>query len=174
MEGSAVGTGGDEMEDDILPEEETLESVYKGSPMPLYVRIEGGGMAEVTKLPDGRTVLLPIDKEPTKASEPGTGGKISDLIFKNVEVSTQTILRKVALNPSVFQSYAWVKSKTLNGERIFPERYDVGDFLNYCVDFTMFYGFGARPGMIVGGPALLTKMAQGQGQGQQLGGVYGT
>lgn len=91
-----------------------------------------------------------------------SGKMISQLMIKEMDVQMQTIVRKIGLNPDVYQFWNWSKNRVddATGDRYFPEDMDIGDFLCWCVKFSMQWAFGARTGIFRGGPNLMEVMTQ--------------
>lgn len=89
-----------------------------------YVRGEVGS--------DGKVRYVPVpDSELQKlAAGDDTGVAISQALTQELDIHYQSIARKVALNPTIFTYYSYMMGK---GEF----EGDMGDFLNFCVKFTM-------------------------------------
>ena len=56
--------------------------------------------------------------------------QISEILFREMEVKTTAIVRKVAMTPTVLYGHAWVVNNSyFDG--------DVGDWVNYCCRLTL-------------------------------------
>ena len=97
-------------------------------------------------------------------SKSNVGAKISEITTANLDVLMQSIARKTALNPTVYMSFAYLQNKIdpATGEAFFDPKGDMGDFLNFCVKFTMKHGYGVEPGMIVTSGGMYQQSRSGQ------------
>jgi hypothetical protein len=79
------------------------------------------------------------------------GDQLSDITMRYIDLHVEKIVRKVALNPSIYQLYNYAKNKVdfKTGERWLPEKMDIGDFVSWCVRVAMKAGFGVEPGIFV-------------------------
>ena len=131
---------------------------FPTSPLAVHATLEDGTVVEQMRLQDGRTAYVP--REQTPPPQPmGVGSKISEMMWENVGIQTQAIMKKVGLNPDVFQCYSWLRSKVdaETGEYIMRRSMDIGEFVNWCVKYTMQEAFGYVPGMIAVGPGNIRK-----------------
>lgn len=114
-----------------------------------YVKAEIGTDSQV------RYVPVPASELPQDRSGEDTGVAISTALTRELDIHYQSIARKVALNPTIFTYYSYMTGKgDFEG--------DMGDFLNFCVKFTMKYGYGVEITMSTGGRSLLTVLQQNQ------------
>jgi hypothetical protein len=62
-------------------------------------------------------------------------GSIGDQMIQGLSVHTQAIMKKVALNPSVFQCWYFVSSAIDHdtGDPFVPPTWEFGDFVSHCV-----------------------------------------
>lgn len=120
----------------------------------------------VQAMPDGGDRVRLKQVDPLAFLQPdqdgGAGKALSQLMFKEMDVKVQTIVRKIGLNPDVHQCWNWAKNKINEetGEPFFLETEDIGDFINWAVMFSMKWCFGARPMMSIGGPSLMQMVKQ--------------
>jgi hypothetical protein len=78
-------------------------------------------------------------------------------LLESVKVNTQAILRKVALNPSVYQCFQYVSNvRDLESGRVLFGG-DFGDYISYCVLYATRNIYGVEPSFIVDLPSLYTQ-----------------
>ena len=70
-----------------------------------------------------------------------------------LKVTTFALLKKVAFTPSTLLGYSYLTSvESGEGKPYFVG--DVGDFVNYCIKYTLKYGFGVEAAITSGGATL--------------------
>jgi len=86
--------------------------------------------------------------------------EISEMMMDELKIKTNAIMKKVALNPSVYWGHTYVTTQKDpdTGEPLFIG--DLGDWLNWCNEFTLDKGYGVVPAMIVGRPSFYTYLRQ--------------
>jgi len=102
------------------------------------VRGEDGIWKHIETEPSGRTIITPVNPiaELQRISSQAQGDAILQNVNKNMieqlEISTQAIIKKVALNPTVFWLHQYVTSirDKSTGLPLFVG--DIGDFLSFC------------------------------------------
>jgi hypothetical protein len=96
-------------------------------------------------LKDGRTAMVIEPVPETILKEEVTGStRLSEQMYRVLEGTTDVLVRKIALNPDIFNFFFWLKNKGyLN------EKEDMADLLNYALKFYMKHAFGAQVMMIV-------------------------
>lgn len=105
-------------------------------------------MLKVVAGPDGKPALEEAGPRDIPPQKVGINTVISNLVLRELDIKTHALVRKVAMNPMVYQGHAWAVAKGyFDG--------DIGDWINFCCLFTLDKGFGARPGMITGKPSIL-------------------
>jgi len=151
------------------PETDTEEGEhpFPRSTLPVYEVLSDGTPVERVRLGDGRIAFIKRAEETPKDEVGGVGSQISQMMWNSVDVHTQTIMRKVGLNPDVFQSYTWLKSKTdpETDKPIMRTSMDIGDFINWCVKYTMMDAFGFVPGMVAVGPGNIRRYMEATSKG---------
>jgi len=157
-------------EDDVVPDEDEDDEnkpPFPQSALPIYDVLSDGTPVELVRLADGSTAYIQRREQAPKSETDGVGARISQLMWENVDVNTQTIMRKVGLNPEVFQSYAWLYSKVdpETEEPIMRRSMDIGDFINWCVKYTMVEAFGFVPGMVAVGPGNIRRYMEARSKG---------
>ncbi len=70
-------------------------------------KLDGGTYAQA--VPDGKggIIMKPVDVSQLENKQEGLGATISKITANSLEVQMDTLIKKVGLNPSIFQSYAW-------------------------------------------------------------------
>jgi len=129
-------------------------------------RSDDGVWRHVEQEPSGRTIITPVNPiaELRRLTKETQGNAILDNVNKNMiemlEISTQSIIKKVALNPTVFWIHQYVTSvKDQNtGLPLFTG--DIGDFLSFCVRFTGEAYYGVVPTYVTNRPSFLTSLNQ--------------
>ncbi len=84
--------------------------------------------------------------------------KVRESMMSQLEITTQSIIKKVALNPSVFWTYSYVTSVNDPDEGIPLFDGDLGDFVSFCVKFTGEAYFGVVPTIMTNRPSMLTSL----------------
>ncbi len=84
--------------------------------------------------------------------------KVRESMMSQLEITTQSIIKKVALNPSVFWTYSYVTSVNDPDEGIPLFEGDLGDFVSFCVKFTGEAYFGIVPTIMTNRPSMLTSL----------------
>lgn len=87
---------------------------------------------------------------------------VNEITRQELNVNTLAFVKKVALTPSLVMGHAYLSSK--KDERGVPLFIgDVGDFINYCVRYTLKFGFGVEFAIASGRPTL-SDVFKGMGQ----------
>jgi hypothetical protein len=89
--------------------------------------------------------------------------KIAEQAISEQDIVWRTIYKKVAMSPIVFMCHGYAVSNNLF-------QGDIGDFLNFCVRFTMDKGFGAIPAMVTGRTSIQTVVDKLAAMNQSSGG----
>ena len=145
-----------------------------------YVRSPDGEWVHLERYPDGRRMITPVNPnaELRRLREESQGSDVLDAVNKNMieqlQLTTQSIIKKVALNPTVFWLYQYVKSvrDPIAGIPLFEG--DMGDFLSFCARFTGEAYYGVVPTYLTNRPSMLTNLRNrarnpgGQQQGDQI------
>ena len=132
------------------------------------VRGEDGVWKHIEKEPSGRTIITPVNPmaELQRLSSQAQGDAILQNVNKHMieqlEISTQAIIKKVALNPTVFWLFQYVTSirDKDTGLPLFVG--DIGDFLSFCARFTGEAYYGVVPTYVTNRPSFLTTLNQQQ------------
>ena len=132
------------------------------------LRGQDGIWVHIVKEPSGRTIITPVNPmvELQRLSSQAQGDNILKHVNKNMieqlEISTQAILKKVALNPTVFWLFQYVTSvKDKNtGLPLFVG--DIGDFLSFAARFTGEAYYGVVPTYVTNRPSFLTTLHEQQ------------
>jgi len=132
------------------------------------VRGEDGIWKHIETEPSGRTIITPVNPlaELQRLSSQAQGDAILQNVNKHMieqlEISTQAIIKKVALNPTVFWLFQYVTSirDKNTGLPLFVG--DIGDFLSFCARFTGEAYYGVVPTYVTNRPSFLTTLHQQQ------------
>jgi len=79
-------------------------------------------------------------------------------MIEQLELTTRSIIKKVALNPNVFLIYSYVTSVLDPDEQIPLFIGDLGDFVNFCVRFTGEAYYGVVPTFVTNRPSFLSSL----------------
>ena len=84
---------------------------------------------------------------------PAVDARVSEIMLRELDVKTTSIVRKVAMKPTVLYGHARVVNHGhFDG--------DIGDWINWCCRFALEKGFGVVPAMMTGHPSILGLMNQ--------------
>jgi hypothetical protein len=78
---------------------------------------------------------------------------IADAALSNLSITTQALLKKVALNPSVFQCYQYVSNVRDPDTGAVLFNGDFGDYVSWCVLWTTDKFYGVQPSYIIDRPS---------------------
>ena len=78
---------------------------------------------------------------------------VNEVTTQELKVNTLAIMKKVAMSPTTVMGHAYLQSmKTPEGVPYFVG--DIGDFVNYCVRYTLKFGFGVQLAIMTGMPTM--------------------
>ena len=108
---------------------------------------------------DPRQELLTIKRE---AQGDEIMGAVGEHMIQQLSVHTQAIIKKVALNPNVFQCWQFVSSARDQdtGDPFIPPTWDLGDFINHCVLWTTENEYGVVPTVLFNRPSRYTRFRE--------------
>jgi hypothetical protein len=89
---------------------------------------------------------------------------VAEATLQEVTLRTRAIMSKVALNPGNVLAHEWI-SRTIDpatGHPMFEG--DFGDFVNWCITYSMARGYGFRVGIITTGQGAYQQMRRSQAQ----------
>jgi hypothetical protein len=119
---------------------------------------------KLIQLADSSTAWKEVEIPPDiLAQERAAAGKVSEMIFNTMEAETQSLVRKVGLNPNVYTGFNYLKAR---GD--LAEEDDLGDFINMAVDFFLDKGFGMRVAVITDENRSLIKRVKVQEPTEQV------
>jgi hypothetical protein len=117
---------------------------------PSIVQLPGGGWGRVKQTQGGGYVIQPTEAPVIEADEE-LEHAVNEMTRQELNVNTLAFVKKVALTPSLVMGHAYLSSK--KDERGVPLFIgDVGDFINYCVRYTLKFGFGVEFAIASGKP----------------------
>ena len=108
----------------------------------------------------GQVVGVKPVAEPDGFSSPDLEQLVSQNTAEDIQMNTLGLMKKVALNPAVTLGYSYVTSTVDPVGKKFLFVGDLADWINYCVGYTLQYGFGVKFGIITGGPSMKDIMYQ--------------
>lgn len=127
----------------------------------VYRSSDSGAWYHREEFPDGSLKITPKDPRQELAriqvEEQGAAvfENVRENMFTQLNVSTQSIIKKVALNPSVFWLYSYVTSVLDPDEQIPLFIGDLGDFVSFCVRFAGEAYYGVVPTFVTNRPSFL-------------------
>jgi ubiquinone biosynthesis protein Coq4 len=121
---------------------------------PNMVQLPEGGWGRLVQKQDGGYMVAPVQEAPpTIEVDDDFESAVNTVTREELKVTALAIMKKVAMSPSTVMGYAYLQSmKTDEGVPYFEG--DIGDFFNYCVKFTLKFGFGAELAIVTGKPTL--------------------
>jgi hypothetical protein len=121
---------------------------------PNMVQLPEGGWGRLVQKRGGGYMVLPVEESPASVeADDEFETAINTVTREELKVTALSIMKKVAMSPSTVMGFAYLQSmKTDEGAPYFEG--DIGDFLNYCVKFTLKYGYGAELAIMTGKPTL--------------------
>jgi hypothetical protein len=94
--------------------------------------------------------------------------KVQESMMSQLEITTQSIIKKVALNPNVFWLFSYVTSVLDPDEQIPLFTGDLDDFVSFCVRFAGEAYYGVVPTFVTNRPSFLETL---RNQRRNLGGA---
>ncbi len=87
---------------------------------------------------------------------------VNEIATQGLKVTTLALMKKVAMAPTAVIGFSYLQSATgPDGKPLFVG--DIGDFLNWCVKFTLKFGFGLEFAILSGKPTIADIM-KGSGE----------
>ena len=117
----------------------------------IYRSAESGEWFHREAYPDGRLMITPVNPnaELRRLREVGQDvqvmNKVRESMMSQLEITTQSIIKKVALNPNVFWLFSYVTSVLDPDEQIPLFTGDLDDFVSFCVRFAGETYYGVVP-----------------------------
>jgi hypothetical protein len=121
---------------------------------PNMVQLPEGGWGTLVQKQDGGYIVVQVQETPpTIEADDDFESAVNTVTREELKIVTLAMLKKVAFSPSTVMGYAYIQSmKTEEGVPYFVG--DIGDFANYCIKFTLKFGFGAEFAIVTGKPTL--------------------
>ena len=103
---------------------------------------------------DGSRIILPVTDQPGIQSDDEFERAVNEITTQELKVTTLAILKKVAMAPTAVMGFSYLQAATgADGKPLFVG--DIGDFLNWCVRFTLKFGFGLEFAILSGKPTIM-------------------
>jgi hypothetical protein len=137
----------------VLQAKQVLKETFGSQAHPPdTVHLPWGGWGKVVPKEDGGYDILPIEQPQIDANAEFEAA-VNEITRQELKVNTLAIMKKVAFTPSTVMSYAFLSEKTDEEGNSYFEG-DIGDFCNYCVKFTLKFGFGVEFAIVTGKPTI--------------------
>ncbi len=126
--------------------------------------MQGGGYGKIITNEKGQFVgILPMEEKPGVSSTE-LERAVAEATLEDIQMNTLGLLRRVALNPTVTMGYTYMTTTIDPTSRKYLFVGDLADWINFCVGYTLRYGFGVRFGIFTGGLCMKDVMYQQQSE----------